>query len=211
MTRTILSLCDFTGSWARPYAEAGYRVVLVDIKPPERPEWLPVEHWLTGRDVHRLQMDLHDFDPIRDVHHVHGVMIAPPCENFSGSGAQYWPAKDADGRTDASVSLVYKARAIVKQLEPKWWCLENTVGRLKRFIGDPVMRFDPCDYGDAYTKRTCLWGEFNMELELDPVVPERTTKQGSWVQKLGGKSDKTKTLRSVTPQGFARAFRTANP
>ena len=29
---TILSLCDFTGEWSRPYREAGYDVRQVDIK-----------------------------------------------------------------------------------------------------------------------------------------------------------------------------------
>lgn len=30
--RTILSLCDYTGAWSQPYADAGYNVVRVDIK-----------------------------------------------------------------------------------------------------------------------------------------------------------------------------------
>jgi|TARA_R100000501_G_C2548953_1_gene64445 superfamily I DNA and RNA helicase len=29
---TIISLCDFTGEWSRPYKEAGYDVLQVDLK-----------------------------------------------------------------------------------------------------------------------------------------------------------------------------------
>ena len=45
---------------------------------------------------------------------------------------------------------------------------------------------------------------------MDPVEPIRSCPQGSWVQQLGGKSEKTKMLRSTTPPGFAKAFFEAN-
>lgn len=32
---TVLSLCDFTGNWSRPYREAGYDVRQVDLKDGE--------------------------------------------------------------------------------------------------------------------------------------------------------------------------------
>lgn len=43
------------------------------------------------------------------------------------------------------------------------------------------------------------------------LEPIRVCSQGSWVQRLGGKSERTKELRSMTPDGFARAFALANP
>ena len=92
----------------------------------------------------------------------------------------------------------------------EWWAFENPVGRLRRYLGAPILRFDPCDFGDAYTKRTYLWGRFT-EPQRQPVTPIRVTQQGSWVQRLGGSSERTKTLRSITPPGFARAFFAANP
>ena len=30
--RTILSLCDLTGEWPRPYREAGYEVIALDLQ-----------------------------------------------------------------------------------------------------------------------------------------------------------------------------------
>ncbi len=185
---TVLSLCDYTGSWSQPYRDAGYDVVQVDLK-----------HGHDARLFEALPF------PVR------GVLAAPVCAAFTNSGAQYWPQKDEDGRTLEGLALVDACLRIVLVHKPQWWVLENPVGRLQRWLGKPRMMFDPCDYGDAYTKRTCLWGEFKEPLMTRRVEPERVSSQGSWLMKLGGASDRTKELRSVTPPGFARAFFEANP
>ena len=62
----------------------------------------------------------------------------------------------------------------------------------------------------AYTKKTGLWGEFNRNMEKKPILPVKTSPQGSPLQRLGGKSAKTKELRSKTPSGFSKAFYEAN-
>jgi hypothetical protein len=60
---------------------------------------------------------------------------------------------------------------------------------------------------DAYTKRTCLWGDFEI-----PDTDERTSIFGSMMwSNYGGKSERTKEMRSMTPLGFSRAFFSANP
>jgi hypothetical protein len=134
----------------------------------------------------------------------------PPCTAFAGSGAQYWPAKDASGETLNGLALIDACLRAVAIYRPAWWALENPVGRLRRWLGPPTYTFDPCDHGDAYTKRTLLWGRFNAP-QRNRVEPIRANKQGSWIQSLGGKSERTKELRSATPQGFAAAFFAANP
>jgi len=80
-------------------------------------------------------------------------------------------------------------------------------GKLRKWIGEPTMSFNPCDYGDPYKKRTLLWGNFNTNLNKNPVEPIIPSPLH---QNLGGKSEKTKELRSMTPQGFANAFFQAN-
>jgi len=65
---------------------------------------------------------------------------------------------------------------------------------------------------NAYTKKTGLWGEFNMP-EKKPIKPVKAGGQTigySAFNRLGGKSDKTKELRSMTPDGFSKAFYQAN-
>lgn len=188
--RIILSLCDYSGEWSRPYREAGYDVRCIDLK--------------HGDDVRLFQK----IDAP-----VYGVLAAPPCTEFAVSGAQYWRAKDTDGRTLSAIAVVDACVRIVKIHDPVFWCLENPVGRLNRWLGKPAMYFHPNDYGDPYTKKTALWGEFNYP-EKHPVEPIMYTcngKRGSWMwAKLGGKSERTKELRGTTPPGFSRAFFEAN-
>lgn len=188
--KIILDLCGGTGAWSKPYRDAGYDVRLVTL-----PEY-----------------DVRTYTPPDNVY---GILAAPPCDHFSGSGAQFWKQKDLDGRTDDAISIVNACMSIIKKCNPVFWCLENPVGRLYRWIGKPRMYFNPCDYGDAYTKKTCLWGKFNEPVK-NPVEPvfyyyKNGTKRGSYFHvKLGGKSAKTKELRSITPAGFALAFFKAN-
>ena len=213
--KKILSLFDFTGTWPKPYKDAGYEVTLVDIK--------------HGFDIHDI-----DYEWIEQNGPFHGIMAAVPCTDFAGSGAQYWPAKDADGRTQKSIDLLIQTMTIIGAADPKWWVIENPVGRINRLIGKPKMYFHPYEFGgwmdirerthdhqdreghyltpcqDAYKKKTGLWGEFKKPYKK-PVCPISSCDQGSWVQKLGGKSERTKYLRSITPTGFARAFYEANP
>jgi hypothetical protein len=119
-------------------------------------------------------------------------------------------SKNKDGRTLFSLSIVDACLRVVFACRPTWWALENPVGRLRRWLGPPAFAFDPCDFGDAYKKKTLLWGKFN-EPKKNPVEPVRVCSQGSWIMQLGGKSERTKELRSMTPPGFAKAFFEANP
>jgi len=189
MKPVILSLFDHSGNWSKPFKDYGYDVYQIDLK--------------LGIDI--LTIEKHDL-PISQVV---GILAAPPCTDFSGSGAQYWKAKDTDGRTDASLALVDKTLEIISWCPNlRFWVLENPVGRLPKLrpaLGAPWY-FQPHWYGDAYTKKTGLWGNFNKELPKNEVAPD----PNSWIMKLGGKSERTKELRSATPIGFANAFFQAN-
>jgi hypothetical protein len=192
--KTILSLCDYSGAWSAPYREAGYDVRQIDLK--------------NGGDIRLLEyIDA----PI------YGILAAPPCTEFAVSGARWWAEKGEGALIDA-LALVDACLRPVALYRPKFWVLENPVGRLNKYLGAPSFVFNPCDYGDAYTKKTCLWGSFVPPLPLftsqrpvEPVMIEKGGKRGSWMwANLGGKSERTKELRSITPAGFARAFYEAN-
>lgn len=93
---------------------------------------------------------------------------------------------------------------------PDFWVIENPISRIHTLvpeIGKPKMYFNPCDFGEPYTKKTALYGKFNTNLKMNKVEPT----EGSKMHRLyGGKSERTKELRSVTPLGFAQAFYEAN-
>ncbi len=225
MSKTLLSLFDYSGQWSAPFADAGWTVVQVDIK--------------HGHDIKKFNAKWLINNLLQGHPTIDGILGAPPCTVFTKSAAQYWPTMDADGRTAESVELVYQVLR----------CVDYPIGRLPKLVpelGRPLLTFDPCDYArwvaptpseldeldamrtrfasggafskadieivrevGAYTKRTQLWGKFKIP-QQDPLEPVRVNNQGSWLQSLGGKSEKTKMLRSLTPEGFSLAFCAAN-
>jgi len=220
----ILDLCGGTGSWSRFYREdPAYRVVIVDPG-----EWGSLAA-VPGAEI--LEMDVRDFayevteavdsraGRVRGIwlDDVRGILAAPPCTHFSRSGARWWAQKGEEVLIDA-LSIVEACFRVVDDTNPLWWCLENPAGRLRWFIGNPKIIIQPHHYAghaedpetQRYTKTTLLWGDFSLP-EKQNLEPVRVCAQGSWIQKLGGKSDRTKRLRSMTPEGFARAFYLANP
>lgn len=176
--KTILDLCGGTGAWSKPYQDAGYNVVVVTI--PD--------------DIRLWQMPA---DP------VYGILCAPPCTYFASSGARWDRSRD---QYLSALSIVDACLRFVAIKKPKFWALENPVGTLRRWLGAPKMYFNPCDYGDPYTKKTALWGEFNEPTK----TPVEATEGSKMALLYGGKSEHTKTMRSITPAGFARAFFLAN-
>lgn len=200
VNKIILSLFDWSGNWPSFYKQAGYEVYQIELK----------------HDLNILDIDIEK--DIKPLGNIYGILAAPPCTDFASSGAQYWKTKDADGRTDASLCLVHKTLEIIEATQPVFWVLENPVGRLQSLVpelGKPWY-FNPNQFAgwlegeaadrECYTKKTGLWGKFNRPEKRElPVSPG-----GSWIMKLGGKSERTKELRSMTPLGFAKAFFEAN-
>lgn len=182
-SRVIFSLCDYSGSWSRPYLDAGYDVIRIDIR--------------VGQDVRLMEIP---------TCHIHGILAAPPCTHFSKAGAQYWDAKGEAALLEG-LSVVDACLRLVAICKPTWWALENPAGRIKKYIGDPAWSFQPCHFGDPWTKQTFLWGNFTPPTPLfststPPVAP---TMGDVTTLELG------KNRRSETPMGFAHAFFNSNP
>jgi hypothetical protein len=186
----ILSLCDRTGSWSKPYADAGYRVITVDMQPEANPH-PNREHWQQSVRLLRLPA-------LR----VHGILAAPPCTMFAVSGNKW---KRTEAQMNEALAVVDACLRLVMACQPQWWALENPIGKLGQWCGPPAYYFQPSDFGDRYTKRTCLWGRFNPP-QKQPVNPT----EGSRMHRLPPGPER-QNLRSVTPKGFARAFFEANP
>jgi hypothetical protein len=177
----IWDLCGGSGAWSAPYREAGYCVETYDLT--------------NGRDVRLLG---------RTRAGVWGILAAPPCTHLAGSGARWWEVKGDAARLEA-LAVVDACIRIAWVQQPKFWALENPIGRLLWFLGPPQMTFQPADYGDPYTKRTLLWGRFNA-----PGKRPVPATEGSKMHRLPPSPDRA-AKRSETPAGFARAFFEANP
>lgn len=213
--KIILDLCGGTGSWSRPYREAGYDVRVVTVP---------------DNDVRTYKLPDET---------VYGILAAPPCTMFSDARTSAKLPRDLRGGMEvvqACLNLVYEAqyRTISDQQKYpplKFWALENPwYGRLKWFLGKPSFIFDPWEFGDAYKKKTAIWGYYNFPVktvsEITAVLtPEQIEKHKTNSQVLPkfdymkskdihpeafGKYDR-QARRSITPQGFANAFMEANP
>lgn len=248
MNKVVVSLYDFTGEAVRPWAEAGYQCLCLDIQHPTGGGSIdPGDYYPeTGGAIWKIHWD-RSWLPEKTIDLIQskarGPIVMgfafPVCTDLAASGARHWQAKaarDPHFQRDAAVYAI-EASHILDMVTGNWM-VENPNGALSRLWRKPDHSFDPCDYGgylpagphprwpdyipeqDAYTKRTNLWvgNDFIMpdKLPVEPIKIAFTKKDGTitygspqWA-KLGGKSMKTKNIRSATPRGFARAVFVAN-
>ena len=85
--------------------------------------------------------------------------------------------------------------------------IENPVSTVSTYWRKPDYTFHPYEYGDPYTKKTCLWtgGGFIMPPKKNIVKPIEGSKM--W---LLPPSKKRADIRGRTPRGFAKAVFKAN-
>ncbi len=116
----ILSLFDVSGNWAKPFINYGYNIVTADMQD------VPLEYMYDGRT--HLKIDVLDdrgllildnfiaFAPT----YPHAILAAPPCTDFSSSGARWFAEKDVDGRTAKSIAIVQRTLDIIRFAKPKY-------------------------------------------------------------------------------------------
>lgn len=148
-------------------------------------------------------MPEYDIRIYKRIERVYGVLFAPPCTVWANSGVRWWNQRTPDEIFEAMEILMAGIR-IIRDTFPVFWVIENPVGKLRKLLGEPRLIFNPCDYGDPYTKKTLLWGEFNIP-EKKSVKPI----EGSKIHLIPPSEDRG-VLRSITPPGFAKAFFRAN-
>ena len=230
----VISLYDFTGEACKPWAEAGYECFCLDIQHEET----EIDTFKGGGLIHYRHADLHKVSTFKalleefwepDLSVVFG-MAFPVCTDMAVSGAAHFKRKaerDPDFQTKA-VNYAKWCGDLFEKLGVPYF-IENPVSVLATKWRKPDYRFQPYEYGgyipeseaehprwpeyiaprDAYPKKTCLWtgGGFKM-----PEIKRVNVPVGYSTQhlKLGGKSQRTKDIRSATPRGFAKAVFEAN-
>jgi len=223
LRKIILDLCGGTGSWSKPYADhpEEYEVIIVTL-----PEY-----------------DVLTYEPPENVY---GILAAPPCTMFSTMRTTGKTPRDLKGGMElvnACLRIIHTClyKKIYKNTNGslKFWALENpATGYLKKFLGYPPLVFQPYEYGDPYTKRTAIWGYYNIPKKLKKPVEILTPKNCPFLyyvpsainkdnfcdlshqlaflkQTPAGYKEKTKysdqqIIRSIVPYSFANAFYKAN-
>lgn len=146
MKQVILHLCADTGSDTKPYQNSDdYEVVMVG-------EAVGVENFSVARWLHMNGID----------REIVGIIANPVCLEFSTA------RKGGKARNpDAGMFLVKECQRIIEEAKSfgklRFWVIENPAkGVLKQFLGEPRYQYEPWWYGSPWTKKTALWGEFNI-------------------------------------------------
>ena len=131
--KIILDLCGGTGSWSRPYKEAGYDVRLITLPEHDVCLYIPPDN-------------------------VYGVLAATPCEEFSI--AKHFHGKgNYTHNFKAGLEVCSACCRVILTTKPVFWAIENPAnGLLKKWLGEPDYIFSPWQFGHPYQKLTALWG-----------------------------------------------------
>lgn len=101
------------------------------------------------------EIGVENYNPTENVH---GIIANPVCTEFSTASGFH---KEND--LEKGMFLVNHCLRIIAKTKPKWWVMENPAnGRLKEFLGKPNYVYQPWEYGSPWTKKTALWGNFNI-------------------------------------------------
>lgn len=208
MNKIILDLCGGTGSWSKPYKEAGYDVRVITL-----PDYdvLDIEFNEPGATIELYNNN----EKMLDVVHlmdIHGILAAPVCTMFSLARTTAKTPRDFN----EGMKLVKKCLEIIwfvrshKYSNLKFWALENPKGFLRQFLGKPAFEFKQWEFGNEGIKPTDIWGYFNLPIKTVNQRPEGLTKKFPNGRTNFSKWSATATKRAITPPGFAKAFFEAN-
>lgn len=213
----VYSLFDGSGIAGLDYAKAGHTVYCFNADEGNHGEYfVKMEHpnihyinlWIdTTFEKKREELGL----PLPDI-----LFAFPDCTFFAQSGKQHYRTPEELKVARSNVDLI----PFLGNLYGCPWYLENPVGKLSTEWRKPDYYYHPYEYGgylsesegsfhpkmpvcDGYTKKTCIWSGNGFKMPAKKPVPHCGFFWG-W-KYLGGKSARTKQLRSLTPRGFARA------
>ena len=220
----IVSLFDFTGNAGRPWAEAGHQVLCLDILH----KGFTVESFEGGGAIVYQSADLSNRAWVEIVARMSPGMIFsfPPCTDLAVSGALWFASKERKnpGTRERAMALVYQCRDIGEAAGCPYY-IENPVSVISTEWRQSDYRWNPCDFSgylpegdkhprhpdilperDRYNKKTCVWVGGGWALPPRRYIKPIDEKGVSPIlKKLGGNSNRTKSIRSETPRGFSLA------
>lgn len=221
--RKAVFLYDVTGIAARPWLEAGYECWLFDGQHPpgitRSGNTVKVGMWFHADKIEEHANYIKSL--VGDAEIVIGF---PECTDLTVAGARHWDSKrkvDPEFQIKA-VKLAHLVAITGDELSCAW-CFENPIGALSTLYRKPDFIFNPCDYAgyldadtphplypdiypiqDRYNKNTCIWSGNGfvepVKMRIEPLFKDNP----GW-KYCGGKSVRTKNIRSATPRGFSEA------
>jgi hypothetical protein len=226
MRNQVISLYDYTGEALRPWADAGYECHAYDIQHEGEKTIDGITYWKA--DLHSAMV----LETIINKHKHKAVFMSafPVCTDLAVSGAAHFANKEREnpGFQQEAAHHAMLCGYVGMELGCPFY-IENPVSRLASIWRKPDYYFHPYEYGgylapddihprwpeyiaprDAYSKKTCLWTGNGFIMPDKREVMCHSYGSSTQHRKLGGKSMKTKNIRSATPRGFAQAVMEAN-
>lgn len=200
MTPAVISLFDKTGNMVKPWAEAGCECYCVDIQHSIRAERV-------DGNIHYVWGDVRTWCPTAYVaKRLIAVFAFPPCTHVTVSDARDFRIKGTAMLRDSLE--MFSAAEHAGKWSGKPYMIENPVGKFSDHMGKPDYTFQPWQFGDPYTKKTCLWTG-NGFVAPKPTVYEQPLELDARIWKMPPSEDRAD-KRSETPMGFANAVFQAN-
>ena len=114
------------------------------------------------------------------------IIAFPPCTDLCVSGARHFAKKQADGTQQRSIDFFMKfVNADCDRI-----AIENPIGIMSTKYRKPDQIIQPWQFGDKYSKSTCLWLK-----NLPLLVPTKIVEKGEfieWIDKNGKKKRQAK-------------------
>lgn len=229
MDKAAIFLCNYTTTAAMPWLENGYKCYSFDTQ----------HEYGLKRDSNYSKLYLCGY-PIGSeefnreylrIIHTNIISFAcafPPCTDLAVSGAAHFEKKRKINKDFQHGAMRFFAHCeSLCKITGAPYFIENPISVISTMYRKPDHKFHPFEYGgylpqvdknpisdlipsrDAYPKKTCLWsGNGFLMPEKKPIaIPSGYSPMHN---KLGGKSLKTKNIRSATPRGFSSAVFLAN-
>lgn len=144
----VVELFAGTASFGNAAKKKGYKVFTSDFD----------EQFETDYCVDIMKLDVNKLPKSVDI-----VWASPPCETFSVASIGYHWNKDRTPKTEAAelgIERLQKAIAIIEELKPKHWFIENPRGMMRKMpFMEKYYRYTVtyCQYGDTRMKPTDIW------------------------------------------------------
>ena len=187
----VLIACEYSGTVRDAFIAKGHEAISCDILPTDKPG----PHY---------QGDV--FDIIDDSF---DLMIAhPPCTHLAVSGAAWFKYKEKEQKE----ALDFVQKLLDSPIQKI--ALENPVSVISTRIRKPTQIIQPWQFGEPFSKKTCLWLK-----NLEPLKPTNIVDKGEYTTYASGRTMPTwyaeawklppaerAKLRSKTFQGIADAM-----
>ncbi len=154
----VLIACEFSGVVRRAFRALGHDAWSCDLEPAEDGS----EQHIKGDILEQLDVSAwNGWD----------LMIAhPPCTYLSRAGARWWKVPGRVELADRAARFVFALRdAPIERI-----AIENPIGQLNWRWRYPDQTIQPWQFGEPYTKATCLWLKNLPPLMSTVICTERT-------------------------------------